>query len=308
MSNANPSRLGQVNGAGAVDALWLKMFGGKVLVAFNTAAKFIDKHLVQTISSGKSAAFPATGKANAAYHTPGTEILGQNIKHNERVIVIDDMLIADVFVASIDQLKNHYSVEQEYRNQLVDALTQAYDKNVAQVAILAARASGNTSDTQGGTQLTHANYRTDSAQLSAGIFSAAQSMDEKDVPENDRFVFVKPAQFYLCAQNTNLINKDWAGAGSLAKGTFESLAGFTVVKTNNLPQTNVATGPAAYQGDFTNVAALAMQRGAVGTVKLLDLAMEAGYDLRRQGTLILAKYAVGHGILRPNCSVELKVA
>jgi len=44
---------------------------------------------------------------------------------------------------------------------------------------------------------------------------------------------------------------------------------------------------------------------AVGTVKLLDLRTEMGYDIRRQGTLLVAKYAVGHGILRPEAAVNL---
>ena len=43
----------------------------------------------------------------------------------------------------------------------------------------------------------------------------------------------------------------------------------------------------------------------MGTVKLLDLAAEMEYDMRRQGTLIVSKYALGHGILRPEASVEL---
>jgi hypothetical protein len=50
------------------------------------------------------------------------------------------------------------------------------------------------------------------------------------------------------------------------------------------------------------------QKTAVGTVKLMDLAMESAYDIRRQGTLFVAKYAMGHGVLRPECSVELKKA
>jgi hypothetical protein len=44
---------------------------------------------------------------------------------------------------------------------------------------------------------------------------------------------------------------------------------------------------------------------AVGTVKLMDLAMEGDYETRRQGTFIVAKYAVGHDWLRPECAVEL---
>jgi hypothetical protein len=40
----------------------------------------------------------------------------------------------------------------------------------------------------------------------------------------------------------------------------------------------------------------------------MDLAAESEYDIRRQGTLMVAKYAVGHGILRPEAAVELAKA
>ena len=51
-----------------------------------------------------------------------------------------------------------------------------------------------------------------------------------------------------------------------------------------------------------------MHKGAVGTVKLMDLSTEAAYDIRRQGHLMVAKYAVGHGVLRPESAVELASA
>ena len=47
---------------------------------------------------------------------------------------------------------------------------------------------------------------------------------------------------------------------------------------------------------------------AVGTVKLMDLAVESEYDIRRQGTLMVAKYAMGHGVLRPEAAVGIKEA
>ena len=55
-----------------------------------------------------------TGFVNANYHTAGNEITGQAIKHNEKVINLDDMLLADVFVAEVEELKNHYDVRAEY--------------------------------------------------------------------------------------------------------------------------------------------------------------------------------------------------
>jgi hypothetical protein len=51
-----------------------------------------------------------------------------------------------------------------------------------------------------------------------------------------------------------------------------------------------------------------VHKSAVATVKLLDLGMEGAYDIRRQGTLMVAKYAVGHGVLRPEGAVEIVAA
>ena len=64
-----------------------------------------------------------------------------------------------------------------------------------------------------------------------------------------------------------------------------------------------------YNGDFSNVKALVMQKQAIGTVKLMDLAVErtsGDFEVMYQGTLMAAKYAMGHGILRPECAVEIK--
>ena len=55
MANATPSRLGAVNGTGASDALFLKVFSGEVLTAFAETNVMMDRHYVRTISNGKSA-------------------------------------------------------------------------------------------------------------------------------------------------------------------------------------------------------------------------------------------------------------
>lgn len=293
MANATTLLFGAVNSAGARDALFLKVFGGEVIVAFEEMNEILDKHVIRTISQGKSAQFPATWKVNAAYHTPGAEIVGQASNTNERVITIDDLLLADVFIANIDEAKSHFDVRSEYTRQMGAALKRAFNRNVMQVAINAARASATVTGGFGGSALTQAAYATDGAVIAQGVFAAAQALDEKDVPENDRYVFLKPAQYNLVAQTTNVINRDWGGAGVYADGTVLKVAGVSFVKSNNLPSTNVASGPTAYQGNFTNTRGLVMQRGAVGTVKLLDLAMESEYDIRRQGTLMVAKYAMG---------------
>jgi len=294
--------------------LFLEQFSGEVLTAFDETNVFRDLHLVRTISQGKSASFPATWKASASYHTPGNAVIGsQSIKHNERVIKIDDLLLADVFIYDLDEAKNHYDVRSIYSRELGAALAREFDKKVAQVLTLAARASATISGGDGGSQLTNANFKTSGDVLAGGIFDAAQKLDEKDVPENDRYVAVKPAQYYLLAQTTKILNRDWGGQGAYADGDVLKVAGVSIVKSNNVPDSDLSgtseTGENNdYYGNFSNTAAVVWNRMAAGTVKLMDLTTQMSgedFNIMYQGTLMVAKYALGHGILRPECAVEL---
>lgn len=316
MANATPSRLGFKDGASdgsfAQDnALFLVVFGGEVLAAFRETNVMESRSMVRTIEHGKSASFPAMGKTTAGYHTPGNEITGNVINANERVISIDSLLLSSTFIANIDEAKNHYDVRSEYSFQMGASLAIQMDKNLLQLAVLAARSAATVSGGNGGSALTLATYGTVSADLISGIQAAQQKFDEKDVPGEGRQVALKPAQYWLLASNTTVYNRDWAGAGSYAEGEVLKVAGTEIVKTNHLPTTNIAavTGQNnTYSGNFSTTVAVAWHKSAIGTVKLMDLSVESEYDIRRQGTLMVARYAVGHGVLRPEASVELKSA
>lgn len=305
MADFTVSYAGQVNGAGAADALWLKIFGGEVLTAFRENFVFAGKSLVRSIKNGKSATFPASWRAVASYHTPGTQITGQVISGNERVITIDDLLISPVFIASIDEAKAYHEFRQEYSFQCGQSLARAMDKNIGQVTALGARAAATVTGGNGGTQIVNATAKTNADSLIASIADAVQALDEKNVPKSDRYIGLLPDQFYMLLNSgSRAINRDYnpEGNGSMASGQMPMLFGAQIVQTNDLPATNVATGPAAYQGNFSNTAALVWHRSSTGTVKLLDLGVESEYLTMFQGTLIVAKYAVG---FRPNARVIL---
>lgn len=315
MANATVLRLGQVNSGGADDALFLKVFSGEVLTAFDEINTMQEKQVIRTIASGKSASFPATWKVAASYHTPGAEIVGQTSNINERIINIDNLLLASVFLANIDEAKNHFETRSEYARQCAMALANAWDKNSLQVAVLAARAAATVTGGFGGTSLTSTTtlYRTSATDLAAGINAAAQAMDEKDVPQDEqKFTALRPAQWYLLSQSTAVQSKDYSGGGGKYDVAGLPLVGGTsIFKTNHLPITDLTASQTAdmkntYNADFSKTAFVTFTKQAIGTVKLLDLATEMGYDIRRQGTLLVAKYAIGTGILRPECAVEGK--
>lgn len=315
MSNTNPSRLGQVNGAGSTDELFLKVFSGEVMTIFEAENVTKQRVMSRTIQHGKSAQFPVMGRASAFYHTPGNEILGGSIKHNEKVIVIDDLLISPVFIAEIDEAKNHYDVRSHYSAEVGRVLAQTWDRHALQVGVLAARTTvGNIEgEAPAGTVITEAAAGdwTDPNKLAAAFYAAAQIFDEKNVPDNERVAYLKPGAYYRLIQSDKAINRDFGGEGSYAKGNIWEIAGIEIVKTNNLPTTNVVASSVeagsrdSYVGNFTKTEGLFMHKSAIGTVQLMDLSTRMDYDPRRLGTQIVSRYAVGHGVLRPEGAIEL---
>lgn len=326
MANATVSRLGLVNNTGtSYDALFLKVFSGEVLTAFSENNIFNEKlHSTRTISSGKSAQFPVLGTATAAYHTVGTPLVGANqIKANEKIINIDDLLISQAFISNLDELKNHYDVRQTYAQELGKALARTFDQNVAKVIANASRASATISGGSGGSVLTLANGNTASAnvtgdELAAAIYDIAQTFDERDIPPTDRFVVLPPAEYYKLPESaTRTIDTDYnpGGNGSFASGRVQQIAGMPVLMSNNVPQANVGSEVAgtnnSYAGDDSKTIGLVFHKSAVGTVKLMDMTTEisgSDYGIMYQGTLLVSKYALGHGILRPEAAATIKLS
>ena len=61
-------------------------------------------------------------------------------------------------------------------------------------------------------------------------------------------------------------------------------------------------------GSIANCFGLCFTKEAVGTVSLKDVSMQmtgSEYKAMTQSTMMVASYAVGHGVLRPECSVSL---
>lgn len=318
--NFDATRLGLINNAGGGsfagdNAMFLKVWAGEVLTAFRKSTVFEALHKVRTISSGKTAQFPIIGVNSASYHTPGNQIIGTQQKVAEATVNIDDKLISSVFLADIDEAKNHYDVRSQFSAEMGNALAYTFDKNVAAVIAKAARTATHfNTDLPGGTRIkivATSKAAITGAQLATALFAAAQKMDENNLPENERYCCLAPAEYYKLVQTTDVINRDWGGQGAYADGTVLKVAGIDIIKSNHLPTTNrsAVTGENnSYDADYTKSVALVWNPGAAGTVKLMDLKMETtGGDVHAlwQGTFMVASMACGTGILRPDCAIEI---
>ena len=325
MANASPVSVGKVNAGGSEDALFLKVFAGEVLTSFERASKTQGADMERSISSGKSATFPVMGRVGASYHTAGAEITGSDVNHNEKVITINDLLISSVFLSNIEEAKNHWDVRSAYSQEIGRALAFTKDKHILQTIGQAAQASANVADTSyaSGTVLTNTGIAsaTDSTAANAmisSLFDAAKQLDANYVPSEGRKCFMRLEEYYKLANATNAVNVDFSGRGSIAEGKVVKVAGIELVPVAHFVSSNVNSGVdqgSATAGgsnpqavDLSNYVALVSHPSAVGTVKLMDLGVEKEYDIRRQGTLMVAKYAMGHGVLRPEAAVGIKEA
>jgi hypothetical protein len=281
--------------------------------------------MVRSIASGKSATFPVMGRVAAAYHTAGAEINGSDVNHNEKVITINDLLTSSVFLSNIEEAKNHWDVRSAYSQEIGRALAFTKDKHILQTIGQASLASANVSDSGYGAGATITNTgiasATDATAANAmidALFGAAKQLDANYVPSEGRKCFMRLEEYYKLANATNAVNVDFSGNGSIAEGKVLKIAGIELVPVAHFVASNVNSGVdqgSATAGgsnpqavNLTNYVALVSHPSAVGTVKLMDLAVEKEYDIRRQGTLMVAKYAMGHGVLRPEAAVGIKEA
>lgn len=325
MANANPASIGRVNASGSEDSLFLKVFAGETITAFEQSSVTEGQEMVRSISSGKSASFPVMGRTTAAYHTPGAEINGTDVNHNEVVITINDLLVSSAFLSNIEEAKNHWDVRSAYSTEIGRALAFQKDKHVLQTIGQAAQGSANVSGGDAGTVLTNTSIASATASTAANamidsLFDAASALDSHYVPKEDRVAFIRLEEYYKLANSTNAVNVDFTQGsnGGVDTGKVLSIAGIKLIPTPHFVSSNVNSGTdqgSATQGgsnpqavDLSNYVCLVSHPSAVGTVKLMDLAVESEYQIQRQGTLMVAKYAMGHGALRVESAVGIKEA
>lgn len=154
--------------------------------------------------------------------------------------------------------------------------------------------------------------------LRKALFESARLLDEKDVPQSDRYAIVTPAMYYELINNSentdvvnSIINRDVGGVGSVSAGTVGQVAGISLLVSNHLPSgtrtgtANNWTGATGndYNLNYTDVAGIVFQKGGFATLKLMDLTVESEYIMQRQGNLFVSKYSMGHGALRPESVV-----
>jgi hypothetical protein len=308
MAYSNVSQgIGNTRTAGVSDrSLAIKVFSGEVLTAFETSNIFLSKVQNRTIASGKSASFAVIGKYASAVdtHVPGTDITPNLINAGERVIEIDDLKYASVFVDSFEEAMQHYETRSQYSTEMGRRLSKTVD--LAVIAQLDACVAGtaNAGDTNGGEGQPAAQTAIAIGTIAAGtanglkgdailaaLFDADTAMEEDDIP-GDRSVVMSPKNYNRLVQS-GAVNKDMTtNNGGLDSGIVTQIAGHNIMVSNNVSANDIYM--------FT--------QNAVCVVKLLDIKSEVNYIPEKLGDLMTSSYAMGFGVLNNGCVVKMATA
>lgn len=315
------SNPGQKLSAGDRDALFMKVFSGEVLTAFARNTVMMSRHQVRTIDHGKSASFAVMGRTRAKYLAPGNSLDDQRKKfeHSEKVIAIDGLLTADCLITDIDDAMNHYDVRVEYSRQLGEALAQSADCAIInELANMAAKgapeSAENIPDNGTGAEKVQGTgkafeFETGLAisqsadygnKIIEGLLAARAAFTKNYVPMGDRYCLLTPEGYSALIKALMPDSANYQALFDPNSGKLQTICGFEVIEVPHLLNDGV-DGKHELNTKFTaaKLQGIVFHRSAVGTVKLKDLAMERARRAEYQADQIIAKYAMGHGGLRP---------
>lgn len=301
-------------------AMALKVFAGETLTAFQRTSVTNGRTNERTIQHGKSAQFPAFGRATAKYLKAGANLDDQreNIKNGERTIVIDGLLTSDCLIFDLDSFILHYDFRSPYAAELGNALAIAHDASVlAEIAKEATNATPNVEGLGTGGVITKklGTGETGGINTATGkaiydiLLEGKTKMANNYVPTQDRYAYMLPEYHSALASALDFLNRNYGANGSILEGNVIRLAGFDIFECPHLTQGG-ADAENAGQGDGhaflsaykSKKPILMCHKSSVGVVRLKGLSMESGRRINYQSDQIVATMAEGIGGLRPEAT------
>lgn len=323
--------IGQANGTGNRDSLYLEIFGGEVLNLLDHKLIMLETFTTKRALAGaKSATFPTYQDASSSYHTPGESLMEDgsylsNIKIGERLIHADRVLQSSDFIDDLEEKLNHW----DHRRAISDKLTTSVAEQVEDTLFrLVAKGSGAASATGAAALGTITDeWTSGTATVGAAtaalvyeqIYACAQAFDENNIPRADRYGAVKPGMFYDLLRYDNnasgvqssVVNKDFIGGqnGDLAMPPLMGLwiGGIFVMMSNGIPTTDNTGSDSAplsgtgndYRADMTDTFNFfGWHKDAIGTVRVKEPTMAVDWLPEYLGHLLVVSQSMGHNVLR----------
>lgn len=327
------NRPGQDNAAGDAAANFKMKFTGLMAMHFNRGLKVADRIMRTPFPKGaKSIEAKFHDAETAVAHTPGNDIFvdgatSGNPQKGSREIKLGKKILKAGLLDHVDSLMEDFDSQKFHAAAIREALQRKYDQYCFRAIIAAARRNGGADEYTNEPDL-HAyapngiltaafggaptTAKADLLQVE--IMKAAEAFDNLDVPDEGRTLLLRPFAYNLLFYTTNKdwLNRDYGNNlnGSTGERKIARAAGFDVVRSNNIPTTDLSaegSNQTELDVDFTGTAGAIFHREAA----LRSDAMEIGFDMWeekrfRAKAAYCGEFVAAFGGFRRECAIHLK--
>lgn len=323
--SANLTHPAQANLAGALDALMIEKFDGRVAEHEQnesiTDGMFDMKPLIGTDTMSTA----AMGDPTLQAVNPGVEPLGNKIEVGSQIVQVKTPILARVVEGMLSAVQDRLAVKSRTPLNFGRKIAKIKDEllllHVAKSALSAAGTGGVTDMPAGVNKvLAAATDELDATKLELGVMGMAQALAENEVDymNGQGRLFVAPAQYFTLLKNDKLVDADFSKEnGSYANAKIGAASGMPMVMTNRLTQaiddgTTVGSngnimGP-NYHCSVTesNVVALFGTEESIMVAQSIPLTSDVYWDQRLLTWFIDAYLAFGAALDRPDKSAILR--
>jgi hypothetical protein len=321
--SANLTHPAQANLAGALDALMIEKFDGRVHFHEQresiTDSVFDFVPLVGTDTMSNA----AMGDPTLQAVVPGVEPLGHQQEVGSQIVQVKTPILARVNIAMLAQVQDRLSVKSRTPQNFARKIAKIKDELLllqCAKAAMKATGAGEVSDMPGGTnhELAAANDETDATKLEAGVMVLAQTLAEKEVDLMDGKLYVAPEQYFTLLKNDKLTSADYSKEnGNYAQAAVAVTSGMPIVMTNRLSQaaddgsvsgSNANIMGAAYitTDEESDVVGLFAMAESIMVAQSIPLTSDVYWDKRLLCWFIDAYLAFGAAPDRPDYTAVLR--
>ncbi|MBW2638024.1 MAG: hypothetical protein JRC86_10980 [Deltaproteobacteria bacterium] len=321
--SANLTNPAQRNVVGALDALMIEKFDGRVHMHEQkesiTDAVFDFKPLVGTDTMSNA----AMGDPTLQSVVPGVEPLGKEIEVGDQIVQVKTPILARVVIAMLAQVQDRLGMKSRTPLNFGRKIAKIKDEILLHQCVKSAMkttGAGEVSDMPAGTdaEMVAGSDEIDSTKFEALIMGLAQSLAEKEVDIATGKLYVAPAQYFTLLKNDKLTSADFSkGNGHYAQAGISVTSGMPIVMTNRLSQvaddgsvagTNGALMGANYhvsslEADVVGVFAMAE---SIMVAQSIPLTSDVYWDQRLLTWFIDAYLAFGAAPDRPDKTAVLR--
>ena len=307
---------GENNGSGTERELFERKAATDVLKYFmdtNVAKELVTN---DSISSGKSKAFPVVGNATANSRDEKTlsELSLDSVKATEREIFIGDLTVAHSWISDLDDAMVNYNAKSAHVESIGRAIAKKVDQDVIAQVIIAGAIDDSTAATSAGlkdfdddvyTVRPASSVISSSTGVATGqefyvaLAAAMTEFRDKDAVGQPVYL-LRPQAYYALLNNPANTGLTWVADPFAQSGKVPMVLGSKVVYSPHFATFSTT-------GSATNDIGVLFAKECVGALELLSVSIRTDYIPTRLADLMVGKMAIGYGILNHGSAINMRL-